>query len=147
MDTRKWKPVFRLTITFNEADFSIFIIGTPSRPIAHIPCTMWIPTRGSYPRLVGKCSKYEKSGESEKERERSVLVTAVGRAVFFSRASVSGPPFPRSAERKPTDRDLVWSTLCLRAESANRIDLHERVEICVTDDFSVANISPSVSGR
>lgn len=102
--------------------------------------------RGSYPRLVGKCSKYEKSDENERERERSVLVTAVGRAVFYPRASVSGPLLPRNAERKSTDTDLV-PTLCLRAESANRIDLHERVEICVTDDFSVTNISPSVSGR
>lgn len=77
------------------------------------------------PRLVGKCSKYEKSGENEREREREIGARDSCRASRVFRARARFHPLSRNAERKPTDRDLV-STLCLRAEPANRIDLHDR---------------------
>lgn len=145
MDTREWKPVFRLTMTFDEPDFSIFIIDTPSRPIAYIPCTMWIPTRGSTPRW--KMLEIREIGwKRERERERSVLVTAVGRAVFFARAPVSIPSPEMQRENRPIE---ISYPLFVFARNRRTVSIYtiERVEICVADDFSVTNISPSVSGR
>lgn len=119
MDTREWKPVNDDVRWARFFDFYHRYPVTSNRvhTVHHVDPNSWIHA---------SLENARNTRNRVKTREKEIGARDSCRAsrVFRARARFR-PLSPRNAERKPTDRDLV-STLCLRAEPANRIDLHDR---------------------
>lgn len=144
MDTREWKPVNDDVRWARFFDFYHRYPVTSNRvhTVHHVDPNSWI-----HASLENARNTRNRVKTRERERERSVLVTAVGRAVFFARAPVSVPSPPEmQRENRPIE---ISYPLFVFARNRRTVSIYtiERVEICVADDFSVTNISPSVSGR
>lgn len=98
-------------------------------PVTPRPITMWI-------HASLESARNTRNRVKTREREDDRCSWQLSSGPCFSRAL----PVSASPEmHRENDRYRDPSTLCLRTEAVNRIDLHERVEICVANDkyFSI----------